>query len=122
MIEKLVVAFFQKVEEIEGITSKNGKATFLVELILKKNEIEKRGIYDKITMSMSTATRHVEKYIYMKEGAELKNPFFRNAMAEYLGYDDYNNFVNNHTPPYWNIISFYIRYLLFHISFFKNLY
>jgi len=95
MIKKLVVAFFQKVEEIEGIKSRNGKADFLVELILEKNRKEKKkkkeNIYIPTTMSISTATRLQERYIDGKDGAELKKNFFKDIMAEYLGYIDYKN-------------------------------
>ncbi|CAL2078907.1 hypothetical protein [Tenacibaculum sp. 190524A05c] len=88
MIEKLIVDFFRRVEEREGITKRHGKAKFLVEELLEK----KYGKFNYI--SIQKASRLHKKYVEEEhdENVAINDSFLKNVLAEYLGYKDYEDF------------------------------
>ena len=88
MIEKLITDFFNKVEKVEGITSRNGKAKFLVEELLEKK-------YEKFNyISIQTASRLHKKFVEKSnnENVTTSDPFLKNVIAEYLDYSNYKHF------------------------------
>ncbi|MEQ3500196.1 hypothetical protein ABMY20_10600 [Tenacibaculum sp. SSH1-16] len=91
MIEKLIVDFFKKIETDEGIDSRNGKANFFVNSLLE----EKHGKFHYI--SIQKATRIHKKYVEKDNtvSANVKDPFLKDVMAEYLGFEDFKNYKEN---------------------------
>ena len=88
MIEKLITDFFNKVEKVEGITSRNGKAKFLVEELLEKKHEKFNYI------SIQTASRLHKKFVEKSnnENVTTSDPFLKNVIAEYLDYSNYKHF------------------------------
>ncbi|CAM1358469.1 conserved hypothetical protein [Tenacibaculum sediminilitoris] len=93
MIKKLIVDFFKKIETDEGIDSRNGKAIFFVNSLLE----EKHGKFHYI--SIQKATRIHKKYVenYNEVSANVKDPFLKDVMAEYLGFKDFENYRKSFT-------------------------
>ena len=93
MIEKLVVAFFLKVEEKEGRKKIHGKSRFLVNNLLE----EKYGTENFI--DIQTVTRLQKKYINNDLNVSVSAPklFLKDVMASYLGYEDYEDFVSKNS-------------------------
>lgn len=91
MIENLVIDFFKKIEKDESITSKNGKANFLIQELLE----EKHGKFNYI--GIQKATRLQRKYIDKNTSvsATLTDRFLKDVMAQYLNYNNYTDYVNN---------------------------
>jgi len=88
MIEKLVVDFFNRIEEVEGIDSVNGKAKFLVHNLIE----DKYGMFD--FCNVKRATRLYKKYVEKDKSVSvtIKETFLKDVMAEYLRYEDYEDF------------------------------
>lgn len=89
MIKKLIEDFFQRIEDKEGITNKNGKSTFLIRELLEK----KYGKFNYI--EKQKATRLQKKYIEKdpNASASINDSFLKDVMAKYLDYNDYNDYV-----------------------------
>ncbi|WP_440067103.1 hypothetical protein [Tenacibaculum discolor] len=88
MIEKLIVAFFKKIETDEGIDSRNGKAVFFVEELLER----RHDIFNYV--SVQTISRLHKKYVEKEENIPVGVPdlFVKDVMAEYLGFEDFENY------------------------------
>ena len=101
MIKNLIIDFFQEIEENESITSKNGKANFLIQELLE----EKHGKFNYI--GVQKATRLQRKYIDKNENvsATLTDGFLKDVMAQYLNYKDYTDYVNTKDPIIINTID-----------------
>lgn len=97
MIEKLIIEFFKAIEENESITSRHGKAVFFIEEILEKK-------YDKFNyVSIQTISRLQRKYIDKEENVPVGVPdsFIKDIMANYLNYQDYENFKMINSSSFW---------------------
>ncbi|MGG6231833.1 hypothetical protein [Tenacibaculum sp. SDUM215027] len=91
MIEKLIVDFFKKIETDEGIDSRNGKAVFFVEELLER----RHDIFNYV--SVQTISRLHKKYVEKEENIPVGVPdlFVKDVMAEYLGFEDFENYKEN---------------------------
>ncbi|MHC9087787.1 hypothetical protein ACXIHB_03645 [Tenacibaculum sp. IMCC1] len=88
MIEKLIVDFFKKIETDEGIDSRNGKAVFFVQELLER----RHDIFNHV--SVQTISRLHKKYVEKEENIPVGVPdlFVKDVMAEYLGFEDFENY------------------------------
>ncbi|WP_431165189.1 hypothetical protein [Tenacibaculum halocynthiae] len=88
MIEKLIVDFFTSIEKDESITSRNGKAVFFVEELLER----RNEIFDHV--SVQKISRLHKRYVEKEKDIPVSAPdlFIKDVMAEYLGFEDYEDF------------------------------
>lgn len=93
MIEKLIIDFFTRIEKNESITKNHGKAVFFIQELLEK----KHGKFSYI--EKKKAIRLQEKYIDKKENVNAKtDEFLRNVMAQYLNYENYEEYKSIQYP------------------------
>lgn len=89
MIEKLFIDFFKEIELKQFKENKNSKAEYWA------SELQEVDFNHENYIGKRKAERYYEKYIEGRKNVSVKipNEYQRNFMSNYLGYEDYEDFI-----------------------------